>query len=171
MSKPVEAFVFCPENAPNEKLVASGVPKKCHGSLRSIYNRICADTKRRVTDKKWLQSAVFTVNFTKKPEGLCLALVVFETISRFARTITAQVQTLLKHWKINGRSCKKDHFEEKFFFICITNSAHDVFNSLRNSFSHLRFFCSGKLQKVKAMGRTFQIYFYRARDGCRADEL
>lgn len=74
------------QEAPIETPGAIGTVERYHAPLRAAYERIRAEVKTGMTDDECLKMAVFAVNSTVGPEGLCPILLVFGAIPRPART-------------------------------------------------------------------------------------
>lgn len=66
--------------APNENPSTIGVVERYHAPLREVYNWIGSDLDRTKTDSECLKMAVFSINSTFGPEGLCPILLVLGAI-------------------------------------------------------------------------------------------
>lgn len=62
-----------------------GVLKRYHAPLRAAFTKIRKDLYQKISDNECLRMAVFSVNATVGPEGLCPILLVFGVIPRPAR--------------------------------------------------------------------------------------
>lgn len=78
--------------APVESPEPIEVVERYHAPLRSAYNLIRADSPRDISDADCLKKAVFAVNCTVGPEGLCPVLLVFGSVPRPVRTKDAPTQ-------------------------------------------------------------------------------
>lgn len=78
--------------APIESPGAIGVVERYHAPLRGIYEKIRKEMARDHTDVECLKMAVFSINATVGPEGLCPMLLVFGVIPRPARSTPSATQ-------------------------------------------------------------------------------
>lgn len=72
--------------APIENPGSIGVVERYHAPLRAAYEKLRSDLPRENSDEDCLQMAVYAVNNTVGPEGLCPTLLVFGAIPRPIRT-------------------------------------------------------------------------------------
>lgn len=80
------------EEAPIETPGAIGTVERYHAPLRLAFEKIRRDLGRDVADHECLRMAVFAVNSTIGPEGLCPILLVFGAIPRPARVGSSSSQ-------------------------------------------------------------------------------
>lgn len=75
-----------------KKPVAIGAVERYHALLRLAYEHVPAESDKRTTDQKFLDIAVFSLNWTVSPGGLCAALLVFGAVPRLAKMVPAPAQ-------------------------------------------------------------------------------
>lgn len=80
------------KEAPIETPGAIGIVERYHAPLRAAFDKIRADSPRNTTDAECLRMAVYAVNNTTGPEGLCPTLLVFGALPRPARRIPSVSQ-------------------------------------------------------------------------------
>lgn len=72
--------------APIENPGTIGIVERYQAPLRAAYEILRADFDRKTSDDECLRMAVYSVNATVGPEGLCPIILVFCVMPRPART-------------------------------------------------------------------------------------
>lgn len=87
------------DGAPIENTGQMGTVERYNDPLRTSYERIRSDICKNTSDQECLKVAVFEVNATVGPEGLCPIIIVFWAITRPARTFKSLSQ-VDREWTI-----------------------------------------------------------------------
>lgn len=114
MKEIIEAEVVKLIEAPPETPSKIGVVERYHALLRAAYTEVRSVLSRTTPDSECLQMAVFSVNNTISPEGLCHTLLLFGAIPSTACVTEGvvraeRVQPLLSH-KLKVRRRLRERF-------------------------------------------------------------
>lgn len=88
----LEAAVVTLREAPIESPGTIGVVERYHAPLKAAYRKIRSEMEGDVSDSDCLSMAVYSVNCTVGPEGLCPVLLVLWARPRLARSLPAPTQ-------------------------------------------------------------------------------
>lgn len=94
MRSNMETYGVRIREAPIETPGSIGIVERYHGPLRAAFERIWDDMDGCLTEADCLRMAIFSVNSTIGPEGLCPTLLVFGLIPRPARKVPSHTQIM-----------------------------------------------------------------------------